>query len=98
MKRIFGVLLFAFVFLSMSYAVAQRYDDQRDTIVDAMDRVVEQHNAVYVHVAPAGDGEESLSSEERYTSMTEPVDDAIDQHFNMITESQTVEETTADIK
>jgi uncharacterized ion transporter superfamily protein YfcC len=98
MKKICTVLLFIVGFLSATYAIAQVYNGMHDAVVEPMDRVAEQHNAVYANVGPAGEIEEAMGQEERYTNMMEPMDNVIDQHFNIITNHQTVEEATTVVK
>jgi hypothetical protein len=57
-----------------------------------MDRAASQHAAIYANVANPGEEEESLPQDARYTNMTEPMEEANDQHFNSFSNYQTVEE------
>ena len=98
MKKIFGVLLFTVGFLSATYAIAQIYDGMHDAVVEPMDRVAAQHNAVYANVGKAGDAEDAMLQDERYTNMMEPMDDANDRHFNVITNHQTAVEDPSFVK
>ena len=85
MNKIFGVLLFSAAFLSTTYAVGQVYEGLDQALIEPLDRVVEEHNAVYANAANVAEAEEAMSQEERYTNMTEPFDTTIDQHFNVVT-------------
>jgi hypothetical protein len=95
MKKLCGIILFAAGLFVSTYAIGQIYDGQHDAMVASMDRAAEQHAAVYANVGIPGADEDIKSQEERYSNMTEPMDDANDRHFNTVTDYQTVEESSA---
>ncbi len=100
MKKFYGVVLFAMAFLVTTYAMAQVYDHQSAAVKEPMDRVVKQHAAVYANIGIAGEDEDALSQSQRYSNMIEPVNQAIDNHFNAVinyTTTQDVIENSIDL-
>ena len=95
MKKVFGVLIFAVGFLAATYAMAQVYNDKHDAMVEPMERVIHEHDAVYANVGTAGEAEDALSQHERYDNMMAPMDNIVDQHFNTVAHEPDIKETPA---
>ena len=94
MKKILGAVLCVTGLFASTYVMGQVYDGQHDAVTNPMDRVVVQHAAAYANTGIAGDDQDLIAQEARYTNMIEPMDDANDRHFKTVVNYETVEESS----
>ena len=96
MKKIFGVLLFAAGFLSTTYAIGQIYDGRHDEAVNGIDRATEHQAAAFGNMRTPGEDMDALSQEERYSNMTQDLNAANEEHFNLMSTDNTVDNIETD--
>lgn len=92
MKKIFVGVLFIVGFFSATYAIAQIYEGRAAAITEPMDRVEGQHEQMYANVGSAGDADNAVPQDQRYTNMTDPLDQANERHFNEVRNYETIRE------